>query len=200
MTSNNNKIKTGFLFYIGRFVCYLVCKIMWRYKVRGHENIPAGGGFLVASNHVSYIDPPLVGSAVKRPLFFMAKQELFDVPVLGFILRNANVFPVRRGSQDMSAIRYTLNVLKSGKGVLVFPEGTRSKDGNFGEARAGSGMIACYAQVPVVPVRVFNSYNASVFTRIEVVFGKPIYPPKEYNREIYQQFSEQILEEIKKLQ
>lgn len=193
------EIKTHPLFYVGRFMFAVVFSTIWRRQVIGHGNVPATGGFIVAPNHVSYADPPLVGSAMKRPMFFMAKQELFDTPVLGFLIHRTNAFPVKRGQGDIGAIRAAQRLLKSGKPLLMFPEGTRSKDGNYGKARAGVGMIACMMQVPVLPVRIVNSRHMLGFKKIKVIFGKPVYPPKDADRDMYQKFSEQVLEEIKKL-
>lgn len=189
--------KVSWLYYTGRFFfsCFFI--FMGRRRVIGSENIPKEGGVIIAPNHVSFADPPLTGSSMKRPLYFMAKQELFDIPVLGFLIRRTNAFPVKRGQQDVGAFRMALKLLKAGKAVLMFPEGTRSKDGNFGRPRAGVGMIACTAQVPVVPVRLVNSNH--IFKGITVIFGKPVYPPKDYTKENYQQLSAQALEEIKKL-
>jgi len=190
---------SSWVFYTGRFLFGVLYSILWRRTVAGHENIPASGGVIIAPNHMSYADPPLVGSSMRRPLHFMAKQELFDMPVLGFLIRRTNAFPVRRGQQDVGAFRSAVKLLEAGEALLIFPEGGRSKDGNFRPARAGIGMIACMAQVPVVPVRIINSDRLSKLSRLKVVFGKPLFPPKESSRETYEQFSRQILEEVKKL-
>jgi 1-acyl-sn-glycerol-3-phosphate acyltransferase len=140
-----------------------------------------------------------MGASLRRPLHFMAKKELFDTPVLGFLIKRTNAFPVKRGQQDVGAFRKAFGLLESGEPLLVFPEGTRSKDGNFGKARAGLGMIACTAQVPAVPVRIINSDKLKYFKKLTVIFGKPVYPPKEYTKESYLEFSGNVLEEIKRL-
>jgi len=193
-------VKTGLLFYMGRFLFFVLFKLFWRLTVEGSENIPASGGVLIAPNHRSYIDPPLMGSAMRRPLHFLAKQELFEVPALGFLIRRTNAFPIKRGKQDIGAFRKVFKLLESGEPLLVFPEGTRSKDGGFGKARPGLGMIACISQVPAVPVRLLNSDKLVFFKKLKVIFGKPVMPPKEYSKDDYVRFSEQVLEEIKKLQ
>ena len=191
--------KTSFLFYAGRFIFYVFFKLFWRLNIVGHENIPGLGGVIIAPNHSSYADPPLTGSAMRRPLHFLAKKELFDMPVLGFLIKRTNAFPIKRGKQDIGAFRKVFKLLKRGEPLLIFPEGTRSKDGGFGKARPGLGMIACTSQVPVVPVRLVNSNKLGSFKSLKVIFGKPINPPKEYSKETYTQFSERVLEEIKKL-
>jgi 1-acyl-sn-glycerol-3-phosphate acyltransferase len=192
-------IKNSWIFYFCRFLCALTFRSVWRSSVYGQENIPPAGGVIIAPNHVSVVDPPLVGSSMRRPLFFMAKKELFDIPVLGFIISRTNAFPVRRGYSDITAIRTAEQLLGAGECLLVFPEGTRSKDGGFGVARSGCGMLACHTQKPVVPTRVFNTFFLGRFRKVFVVFGPPLYPPRECTKESYQQFSAQVLEAVKKL-
>ncbi len=194
-----NKHPSHFVFIFFRFIFWLLSSTIWRRKIIGIENIPRTGGVLIAPNHRSVADPPIVGSAVNRPMFFMAKQELFDVPVFGWIMHRTNSFPVKRGAQDMGAFRKALKLLKDGMPVLIFPEGGRSKTEGFREARPGLGMFACMAQVPAIPVRVINSDRLSSFKPIKIIFGKPIYPPRECTKDDYQKFSEQVLEAVKKL-
>lgn len=199
MSEDIQPIKSSSWFYAGRFMFWLLYRIVGRLTIIGSENIPCGGGVIIAPNHVSFADPPLVGSSMERPLYFMAKQELFDIPVLGFLIRRTNAFPVRRGQQDIGAFRAAIKLLQKGVPVLIFPEGGRSKDGNFRPARAGVGMIACTAQVPVMPVRLINSGRFFKLAKLYVIFGKPLYPPKEYDRKTYEEFARQVLEEVKKL-
>jgi len=195
----DNKHRSHFVFIFFRFLFWFLSNTVWRRKVIGVENIPATGGVLIAPNHRSLADPPFVGSAVNRPMFFMAKQELFDVPIFGWFMHRTNSFPVKRGAQDMGAFRKALKLLKDGMPVLVFPEGGRSKDGNFRPAQAGLGMFACMAQVPTIPVRIINSEHLFKFRRVKVIFGKAIYPPKEYTREDYLKISERVLDAVKNL-
>lgn len=193
------KFRSSWVYYGGRFLFSIFYGVAGRRRVIGHENIPRDGGVIIAPNHVSFNDPPLVGSSMERPLHFMAKQELFNVPILGSLIRRTNAFPVRRGRQDVGAFRQAVKLLKGGEAVLIFPEGGRSRDGNFRPARAGIGMIACIAQSPVVPVRVVNSGRLRRMGKIRVIFGKPLFPPKKHSRETYEAFARQILDEIKKL-
>lgn len=187
------------MFRAGWFFYKIIFKFIWRVKIIGHKNIPKKGGLIIAPNHMSYADPPLVGSCMMRGLYFMAKEELFRFPPFGFILKSVHAFPVKRGKQDVGAFKHAQRLLEEGKPVLVFPEGTRSRDGNFGKARAGLGMIASHAKVPVIPTRVYNSDKLKKLKKLVVIYGKPIYPPKEMSKEKYQAFSEKVLEEIKKL-
>jgi len=188
--------KSSVLFYFGRFMFWLQFAIIGRCRPEGAENIPEEGGIIIAPNHISVWDPPLTGSMMKRPLHFMAKQELFDVPLLGFLIKRTNAFPVKRGSHDMSAMRNAFALLENGSPLLMFPEGTRSKDGNPGKARAGVGMVACHAQVPVIPAKIVNTNNFFKFKKIKIKYGKPIMPPKEYSKNDYIEFSQKILDEI----
>ncbi len=153
-------------------------------EVYGLENFPKGG-CLVASNHTSFIDPPLVGCCIPQEMFFLARKTLQDLPVLKKILPYCNVIPIDRdgGGADVGAFKKMFKVLKEGHSVLIFPEGTRSKDGKPGKAQGGAGLIACKSRVPVVPVRIFGSNlvlpKDSVIpkcAKVKVCFGKPIFP------------------------
>lgn len=145
----------------------------YRVKVVGRENFPKEGGVLICSNHISNLDPPVVGIASPRSLYFMAKEELFSVPVLKGILPKINAFPVKRGFSDRQALRTALNLLKDGKVVGLFPEGHRSKDGKLGEGFSGAGFFALRGgDAVVLPCAVIGPYKR--FHPITVVFGKPI--------------------------
>ena len=172
---------------------------IFRCKSEGKENIPENTGVIISPNHISFFDPPLTGCFMDKDLHFMAKQELFDVPVLGFLIKRTNAFPVKRGMQDMSAFRNAFSLLENNKALLMFPEGTRSKDGNIGKARAGVGMVSCIAQVPIVPVKITNTNKIKKFKKITIIYGKPIYPPKEYTKDDYLLLSQKILDAIQKL-
>ena len=191
--------RSSFLYYLGKFVFKWMFILIYRCKSSGQENIPENTGFIIAPNHLSFFDPPLAGCFMKQDLFFMAKQELFDVSVLGFLIKRTNAFPVKRGAQDMSAFRNAFTILENKKALLMFPEGTRSKTGQLGKARAGVGMVACNCQVPIVPVKIVNTNNMKKFKKIEVKYGKPIYPPKEHVKEDYLKIAQQVLDEIKNL-
>ena len=193
------KQSTGFLYYLGKFLFKWMFILVYRCKSSGQENLPKNSGFIIAPNHMSFFDPPLAGCFMAPDLFFMAKQELFDIPILGFLIKRTNAFPVKRGMQDMSAFRNAFDLLNNNKALLMFPEGTRSKTGELGKARAGVGMVACNCQVPIVPVKLVNTNNMKKFKKIEVKYGKPIYPPKEHTKEDYLKLAQQTLDEIKKL-
>ena len=193
------RTRSSWFFYLVHFILRMLFEIVWRTKIAGEENIPTEKGFIFASNHISWYDPPVVGVSIHRPLHVMAKEELFDVPILGTFIKAINTFPVRRGQFDIKSIKFALTILERGEGLFMFPEGTRSKDGNFGKARPGVGMLACLSQAPVIPVRVRNTDKLFRFKRLEINIGKPVYAPKDYSKDDYRKFSEAVLEEIKKL-
>lgn len=154
----------------------------------GLENIPEGG-CIIACNHQSHADPPFVGCTMDSLTYFFARKSLFDVPVVGFLLRRANTIPVDRdGGSDVAAFKKVFTVLKSGNSLIMFPEGTRSKDGKMQEAKAGVGLMACKMRVPVVPVRVFGTsdllrrgaFLPTPGARLSAVF-LPAMPPAEFD-------------------
>lgn len=146
----------------------------FRLRVEGIHHLPAEGPALICANHLSLWDPPLIGSIVSRPLRFMAKEELFRYPVLGWLLPRIGVFPVRRGTADRSAIRQALEVLRSGGMVALFPEGARRPRGNQAPAYPGVALLAIRSGAPVIPVGIEGRFR--LFHSIHVRFGEPIKP------------------------
>ncbi|MFJ5621144.1 lysophospholipid acyltransferase family protein [Peribacillus loiseleuriae] len=144
----------------------------YRAKAIGKENIPGEGGVLICSNHINNLDPPMVGIASKRDIHFMAKEELFQIPILKGILPKVHAFPVKRGLSDREALRKGLAVLKDGQVLGLFPEGTRSKDGQLGEGLAGAGFFALRSKATVLPCAVIGPYKA--FRPVKIVFGQPM--------------------------
>jgi len=143
------------------------------------ENIPRQGGVIIASNHISYYDPPFVSVSTPREVHFMAKRELFSIPILGFIIRKLNAFPVSRGKYDRQALEAAIEVLKKGEALIVFPEGTRSRNkGEFLSPKAGIGVLAREGEVPIVPTYISGSDELTKiffsFRRVRVTFGPPI--------------------------
>jgi len=160
------------LYPFGRALCNGLLFPVYQYKVIGKENVPSEGGVLLCSNHISNFDPPTVGIAAPRQVHFMAKEELFSAPILGKILPHVNAFPVKRGMSDREALRKALAILKEGKVLGLFPEGTRSKTGELGEGLAGAGFFALRSDAHIVPCAIIGPYKP--FRRLKVVFGKPI--------------------------
>jgi len=136
------------LYAMARVFLRAFFRVLSRWEVRGGEHVPAEGGVLLIANHTSYADPPIVGTASPRPVNFMAKAELFRIPLLGWLIRRTHAFPVRRGTTDREALRRAIRLLRSGRVLLVFPEGTRSPDGRLMEAEQGAAFIALTACCP----------------------------------------------------
>ncbi|NLY43847.1 MAG: 1-acyl-sn-glycerol-3-phosphate acyltransferase [Clostridiaceae bacterium] len=178
----------------------IIC-IIFRVKIEGLSNIPKDGPCILCFNHKSLLDPPVIGVFIPRQLIFMAKEELFKIPVLGFIIRKLGAFPVKRGVGDIAAIRTSLDVLKQGKVLAMFPEGTRNKDNTIGQAKPGIALIAIRAQAPVVPVGVGGQYK--LFHRLSIRVGKPIVLEEYYNQKLpvekLSEISNEIMNHIREL-
>ncbi|MCR4614525.1 MAG: 1-acyl-sn-glycerol-3-phosphate acyltransferase [Clostridiales bacterium] len=158
-----------------RRVLRFLLNLLYRVEVTGLENVPPDKGFILASNHVSAIDPVVISSQLKRMPFFMAKRELFEKPILGWILIKMNSFPIKRGKPDMAAMGYSLNIVKSGEILGIFPEGTRSKDGSPKSARSGVAFIARETEADILPVSLrVNGSKPKLFSKIKVSFGELI--------------------------
>ncbi|WP_210365535.1 lysophospholipid acyltransferase family protein [Bacillus sp. REN3] len=171
---------------------------IYRMEVIGVENIPSEGGVLLCANHIDNLDPPIVGITSPRPVHFMAKDELFSVPVLGKIVSHLNAFPVKRGMSDREALRKGIAILNEGKVLGLFPEGTRSKTGEVGKGLAGAGFFALRSEAQVVPCAIIGPYKA--FGRLKVVYGEPIdMGLAKKNKLNAEQTTDMIMKEIQKL-
>lgn len=173
--------------------------LIWRrWQVRGLENLPQQGGVVVVCNHVSNLDPLVVGCALTRKVHFMAKSELFEIPLLRIIVRLLGAFPVNREKSDRNAIRRALEYLQSGEMIGIFPEGTRSKTGELQKAHIGAAMLAVKGNVPILPMAIKGTKG--FFTKIKVEFGHPVYLPEIWegrpSKENLENLSEQVMQEI----
>ncbi len=170
------------IYNILKILATLIFKIFFGFKVEGKENIPERPPYLIASNHVSYLDPIVIGCAFPHKVRFMAKKELFENKFLLWLLNQLGVFPVDRDALDISSVKKSIQILKDGGVLGIFPEGTRSKDGKFKGANKGVIGIAAKGGVPIVPVALKGTYEAwpagqkiLKFHEIIVKIGKPIY-------------------------
>jgi cytidylate kinase len=158
-----------------------IARTMFRLESRGRENVPTTGPVLLVANHSSVLDPPLIGSATDRQLSFLAKAELFDLPLFGGLIRRLNARPIRREGADPSALRTAMRVLEDGGALLIFPEGTRGDEGIIRSAKTGAGMLAVLSGAAVVPVFIKGSGRAWPRGRklprpakVTVTFGKAL--------------------------
>ncbi|MCL5779868.1 1-acyl-sn-glycerol-3-phosphate acyltransferase [Desulforamulus profundi] len=173
--------------------------LVWRrWEVIGLEHLPAKGGLVVVSNHVSNLDPVVVGCALTRRIHFMAKVELFKIPVLATIITLLGAFPVNREKSDRHAIRKALELLQTGNVVGVFPEGTRSKTGELQKPHIGAAMLAVKANVPILPMALKGTRGS--LDKITVVIGEPVYLPELWRgrpgKEELEALSEQVMGKI----
>ncbi|MEJ1973218.1 MAG: lysophospholipid acyltransferase family protein [Lacunisphaera sp.] len=174
----------GFFHYLAQ--CFH--RQWFRGEVVGTDNFPTDGPFLIASNHASHFDPPLVGCHVPRQMRFFARKNLWNNKLLAWWLNEVETIPVERDSGDVGAIKRVLQALKENRAVVLFPEGTRTPDGLLQKAKAGVGLLACKTGVPVVPCHVYGSFEAfgkgitvpRFGTPIDIVFGPPI-PAADYD-------------------
>lgn len=152
-----------------------IVRVIFRLKCVGAENVPQEGPILLCSNHTSLFDIPILIALCPRQIFFMAKKEIFKVPVLSSVFKAMGAFPVDRGARDISAIRSAVSVVKNGNVLGVFPEGTRYREcGPMREVKTGSAFIAVKTGVDMVPVSIYKEGTAHPFRRVTVRFGKPV--------------------------
>jgi 1-acyl-sn-glycerol-3-phosphate acyltransferase len=180
-----------------------------RIDYEGLENIPESGAFIMAANHLSHIDPPLIGGAVRRIIAPFARDTLFNFGPLGWFLTSTGCIPIKRDADsDVSGLKKTLRALQNGLAVLIYPEGTRSETGHLQPAKPGVGLIACKTRVPVIPIRFFDidkiafgkSGKVDLCQRVTVRFGKAIcaeeYDPGKNDSDRYQTAADRIMQHI----
>jgi 1-acyl-sn-glycerol-3-phosphate acyltransferase len=185
----------------------LLARIIFSMRVIHPERMVESGPLLIAVNHSSFFDPPLAGICSRRGVYYLARKTLLKWPFFGPLFPAMNVIPVERDGNDMSALREVIKKVKEGNAVLLFPEGTRSLDGDLQPARAGIGLVIAKTGAPVLPMRIFGAYeafpkNARRFqlSQISVVIGEPIHFSAEEisnsSRETYQLLSNRVMDAI----
>ena len=175
---------------VSYFFVYPVFRFFFRGQTTGTSNVPRTGGVVVVSNHGSHLDPPILGHALGRPVAFMAKSELFKVPILAWIISACGAYPVKRGAGDREALRNASNRLTQGWATGVFLDGTRQANGRVNDPKAGAALLAARTGCPILPVAIVNSHKAfpkgSFLPRlisIHLKVGKLIKPPATRKRE-----------------
>ncbi|AWB45030.1 1-acyl-sn-glycerol-3-phosphate acyltransferase [Paenibacillus sp. CAA11] len=160
------------IYNFGRGLLRVLYKLLFRLEGHGLHHVPREGGVLLCSNHISNFDPPTIGILLKRKVHFMAKAELFNIPVLGWLFRELGAFPVKRGGVSKESIKTTLKLLRGGEIIGIFPEGTRSRTGEIGEGNKGAATFALRSDAVVIPVAIMGSYK--LFRKMKVVYGPPV--------------------------
>ncbi len=206
------KIIEFIIYWTGKISFYVLFKVFYRLKVIDAENIPDKGGVIIASNHASFLDPPLLGIAAwKRRCVFMARHTLFRNKIVSFILKKWGSFPIKRGTIDRTALAEFEDKVKEGYAAVFFPEGTRTEDGEIKQGKPGSGMLIYNSKAKVIPAYIHNTYKAfskkmklpKVFVPVTVIFGKPIdfndYFKKDAKKETYEEITKVLMDEIIKI-
>jgi 1-acyl-sn-glycerol-3-phosphate acyltransferase len=185
---------------IAKFVVHAVAAVLWRVRVSGAQNVPREGPLIVACNHVSLLDPPILGGFCPRKLHYMAKRELFEIPLFGALIRALGAYPVDREGSAAGAIKRSIEILRAGSAVGIFPEGGRNPKG-AAQARAGVALLASLAKSPVLPAAVVGSNRATRLGSISVIFGQPLRLDTDgrVTREELTAFAETIMREIRRL-
>ena len=167
------------MYYFVKFVVRMYFTLMYKLRFEGKENIPEDTTVIYACNHRSNADPPLLGCVAKGKFAFMAKEELFHNKLFAWLIRSLGAFPVSRGKGDTAVIDTAVERLGSNRSLMIFPEGTRSKDGKVGKGHTGAALIAARAGKPIIPVGICYGEKLRFRTPLTVKFGKPI-DPEEY--------------------
>ena len=204
----------NFIYYIFYTLSKIVAHAFFDYRAIHPERMIESGPLILAVNHQSYFDPPLAGICSKRAIYFLARKTLFSIPILGKLLPFFKVIPVDRDGNDRNALKNIIHQLRSDEAVMLFPEGTRTRDGSLQKGQSGIGLIIAKTKAPVLPMRIFGAHEAFpkdakkiMLHPITVVLGKPIYftekdltPIDGDNRALYQQLADRVMAAIAELQ
>lgn len=187
------------MFKFGRAVCAGLSHL-WRLQAYGVEHVPLDGPLIIAANHMSYLDPPMLGVALPRQISYMAKKELFDIPILGALISGVGTYPVDRNGSAKAAIKRSLEVLATGGAIGIFPEGTRNTDGSH-KPQQGVALLASLSGAAVLPAALYGSDQASKLHQIKVAFGEPLRLPsdRKATREDLANFTGEVMSAIRAL-
>jgi len=198
------------LYNFYKFICWCILKIIFRLKVIGRENIPQKEAVMLVANHVSFLDPVVIGVSCSRTLCYFAQSDLFRLPFLGRLIWSVNVTPINRQKLELSVLRRVYKLVKRKKAFVVFPEGTRSKTGEIQPGKPGLGLIVWRTRVKVIPALIKGTDKAlpvkARFIRpakIKVIIGKPLNLTDFYNqpasKDLYQEIVDRMMSAIKDL-
>jgi 1-acyl-sn-glycerol-3-phosphate acyltransferase len=190
------------IYTVVRFLANCYLNLFYRFDIQGRENVPEGVAVILSPNHIHWLDPVVVACKVTaQRIHFMGKQELFDIPVLPWLLRKLSVIPVRRGEADVTAIKSALRVLKSNGILGIFPEGTRVKPGEEKPPEPGFVVLALKTKCPILPVSISGSYKFR--STLRVIIGAPIdlspYYGVKNDRDVLEEIGRNVMQEIKNL-
>ena len=203
-----NKYSVQKLVYklVSKIIVFPIYKLIFKGRLIGKENIPKNSSFILVSNHGSLLDPPLLGHAIGRNISFMAKEELFRVPFLGFIIRACGAYPVKRGMIDKNTINIACEKLLNNNNIGIFIDGTRQKNGRVNKPKNGAALLSYKNQKLLLPVAIINSHKLvrfkfwfPLFTKIIIKVGKPINPPKSSSKEDLKTVTNYLQENINNL-
>ncbi len=199
----DGKARMGFLYTLFRGFTLILYRIVFRVRSTGLENVPATGGVIIAPNHASFFDPPGVGVTLQREAVYFTKKELFKIPVIRQFLNVSHSIPVDRGGYNREVLKQIVKRLKEGYAVVMFPEGTRTRTGEFLEPKTGVGMVAVMADVPIVPVWIEGSFRSRPFRNRLIFHFLPPFHPSEITapskKDHYLLVSERIMYDIRNL-
>jgi len=183
-----------------KFIVHGIGRVLWRTRVYGAQNVPRSGPLIIACNHLSVLDPPIVGAFCPRRLTFMAKVELFRIPILGPLIRALGAYPVDRAGNATGAIKRSVEILQSGGAVIIFPEGGRNLAG-AARARQGAALLAALTNAPIVPAAIVGSNRARHLGQMKVAFGCPMSldTNRKATRDDLAKFTDTIMNEIRTL-
>ena len=191
---------------VSKLIVFPIYKFIFRGHLIGKENIPQKSSFIMVSNHGSLLDPPFLGHAVGQNISFMAKAELFKIPLLGFIIHSCGAYPVKRGIADKNTIRTACEKLAKSNSIGIFIDGTRQKNGRVNKPKQGAALLAFKNQKLLLPVAIVNSHRLikfkfciPFFTKIVIKVGKPLPPPKSASKDDLNLVTNQLQEDINNL-
>lgn len=197
----------GLTYRLGYSLSKAVATLFFNFRAYGREKMIEQGGCVLAMNHESYLDPPFAGLCCRREIHYLARKTLLDWPIIGSLLPKVNVIPVDQKRADMSALKTVIKLVKAGHCTVIFPEGSRTPDGQLQPALPGLGLIIARTLCPVVPMRIFGAYAAfprggrpRPFTKITIVVGDPMHftaaDLSGEKRDLYQRLSDRVMERI----
>jgi len=191
---------------VSKLFVFPIYKFVFKGHLIGRDNIPQKDSFIMVSNHGSLLDPPLLGHALGRNISFMAKAELFRIPLLGFIIKACGAYPVKRGIADKNTIKTACKKLSDDNSIGIFIDGTRQKNGRVNKPKQGAALLAFKNQKLLLPVAIVNSHRLirfkffiPMFSKILIKVGKPVQPPQSSSRDDLNSVTKQLQDKINNL-